>query len=59
MKKVADRRVGKPFSYDGKTYHVKVNVLLNDLKQAIALRRIVTAFETSATKRGNGGQNVG
>lgn len=47
------------FTPTGKQYQVKCNVKLNDLKQALALRAIITSFETSAMKRGNGGKNLG
>lgn len=36
------------FTPAGKRYSVKANVLLNDLKQALALRAIINSFETSA-----------
>ena len=51
--------VEEVFTTTGKKFQVKCNVTLNDLKQALALRAIITSFETSATRRGNGGKNVG
>jgi len=51
--------VEEVFTPKGKRYKVKVNVELFDLKQALALRSIVTSFETSALRRGNHGKNVG
>ncbi len=47
------------FTVTGKQYKVKVNVILDDLKQALALRSIITSFETSAMRRGNGGKKLG
>ena len=47
------------FTTDGKHYHVKVNVCLNDLKQALALRAIILSFETSAERyRGKDGKGL-
>lgn len=48
------------FTPTGKQYQVKVNVTLNDLKQALALRSIIASFETSAVmrERGNGKNTV-
>lgn len=43
------------FTITGKKYKVKCNVILSDLKQAIALRNIISSFETSATKREGSG----
>lgn len=51
--------VEEVFTPTGKRYQVKVNVILNDLKQALALRSIIASFETSATRRDNGGKNLG
>ena len=59
MRKDKGRIAEEVFTTDGKRYHVKVNVDLNDLKQALALRAIITSFETSATRRGNRGKNLG
>lgn len=39
------------FTPTGKPIHVKVDVILYDLKQALALRSIITSFETSAIRR--------
>ena len=47
------------FTPMGKRYQVKCNVILDDLRLALALRGIITSFETSAIKRGNGGKNLG
>ena len=57
MSKDKGRIVEEVFTPTGKQYRVKVNVVLNDLRQALALRAIITSFETSALRRGNGGKN--
>jgi len=49
----------KVFTATGPGFRVKCDVVLGDLKQALALRAIITSFETSALKRGNGGKNLG
>jgi len=59
MSKDKGRIVEEVFTPIGKQYRVKVNVVLNDLRQALALRAIITSFETSALRRGNGGKNLG
>ena len=48
------------FTATGKRYKVKCDVVLDDLKQALALRSIISSFETSPTKRerGNGKGSV-
>jgi len=59
MSKDKGRIAEEVFTPTGKQYRVKVNVVLNDLRQALALRAIITSFETSALRRGNGGKNLG
>ena len=59
MSKDKGRIVEEVFTPAGKRYQVKANVILNDLKQALALRAIISSFETSALRRGNGGKNLG
>lgn len=51
--------VEEVFTPSGKKYIVKSRTVLYSMRQALALRGIITAFETSAVKRGNGGKNVG
>lgn len=51
--------VKEVFTPTGKRYQVKVNVILDDLRQALALRRIITSFETSATRRQPKGGKLG
>jgi len=55
MSKDKGRIVVEVFTITGKKYKVKCNVILSDLKQAIALRNIISSFETSATKREGSG----
>ena len=45
------RKVEEVFTASGKQYQVKCNVVLYDLKQALALRAIITSFETSALRK--------
>ena len=53
------RNVEEVFTPTGQSgYRVKCNVTLFTLKQALSLRAIITSFETSALRRGNGGKNV-
>lgn len=54
MSKDKGRIVEEVFTPTGKEYQVKVNVILHDLKQALALRSIITSFETSALRRDKG-----
>jgi len=42
--------VEEVFTPAGKRFHVKVNVYLYDLRQALALRAIISSFETSAVR---------
>ena len=60
MSKDKGRIVEEVFTPTGKQYQVKVNVVLNDLKQALALRSIISSFETSPImkERGNGKNSV-
>jgi len=51
--------VEEVFTPAGKQYVVKSRVVLTNLRQALALRSIISSFETSAMKRGNGGKNLG
>jgi len=58
--KDSGRNVEEVFTTTGNIgYKVKCNVVLTDLKQALSLRAIITSFEASAQRRGNGGKNVG
>ena len=59
MEKVADRRVGKPFSVTAKNWRVSCDLTFADARTALALRAILLQFETSAIKRGNNGNDVG
>ena len=59
MEKVADRRVGKPFSVTPKSWRVKCDLSFDDAKVALALRAIILQFETSAIRRGNNGKDLG
>ena len=59
MSKDKGRIVEEVFTPTGKRYQVKCNVIFDDLKLALALRGIITSFETSAVRRGNGGKNLG
>lgn len=43
--------VEEVFTPTGKCYQVNVKVKLYDLKQALALRSIISSFQTSAIKR--------
>ena len=55
MEKVADKRVGKPFTLNNASWRVKCDLTFNDAKIALALRAIILSFETSAIKSdGNG-----
>ena len=55
MEKVADKRVGKPFSVTGKNWRVRCDLTFADARTALALRAILLKFETSAIRRdGNG-----
>ncbi len=51
MEKVADKRVGKPLSLNNIGWRVKCDLTFSDAKVAVAFKRIVESFETSATKR--------
>ena len=51
MSKDSGRKVEEVFTPAGKQYKVKCDVILYDLKQALALRSIITSFETSAMRR--------
>jgi hypothetical protein len=53
------RIVVEALTLDEMSYQVKAKVDGLSLKQALSLRAIITSFETSAHKRGNGGTNVG
>jgi len=53
------RIVVEVLTLDKASYDVKANVRGLTMKQALSLRAIITSFETSAHKRGNGGTNVG
>ena len=59
MSKDKGRIVEEVFTPTGKVYQVKCNVRLSSLKQALSLREIIRSFETSPTRRGNGGKNLG
>jgi len=52
--------VEEVFTPAGKQYVVKCRVVLSNLRQALALRSIITSFETSAVRRdkGNGKGSV-
>lgn len=54
------RAVEEVFTPAGKGYRVNCGtVVLPKLSQAVALIGIIHSFETSATKRGNGGKPCG
>ena len=51
--------VEEVFTPAGKQYVIKSRVVLFSMRQALALRSIIVAFETSAMKRGNNGRGLG
>ena len=51
MEKVADKRVGKPLSLSNVFWRVKCDLEFEDLKVALALKQILSNFETSAIRR--------
>lgn len=53
------RRKVEVFTLGGGQYRVKADVKLNDLKQALSLRAIISAFETSVARVNDGRTNLG
>lgn len=51
--------VEEVFTPVGKQYIVKSRVVLSNLRQALALRSIITSFETSAIRRKVKGGKLG
>lgn len=47
------------FTPAGKQYVVKARVVLQDMRQALALRSIISSFEASATRRKAKGGKLG
>ena len=58
MSKDKRRMVAEVFTTTGKQYRVDCKVVLNNLRQAIALRNIITAFEASVLREENGRKKV-